>query len=163
VIHIVALLVARVFIGPELCRNQEYLDVSVMFAANCLIVSRILAWYSSLLRPVVKYIVPGCINLRRQEAQMRRLLMPFITQRGQTAAAGKEQGTDDLLQLFTDGSSQAEKNDPKFLALSLINACLAAIHSTAIVATNAILDLATRPQLMDPLRQGLRKALQSGR
>jgi cytochrome P450 len=94
---------------------------------------------------------------------MRRLLMPFITQRGQTAAAGKEQGTDDLLQLFTDGSSQAEKNDPKFLALSLINACLAAIHSTAIVATNAILDLATRPQLMDPLRQGLRKALQSGR
>jgi cytochrome P450 len=81
--------------------------------------------------------------------------MPLITQRRQTAAAGKGKAPDDLLQWFMDGSSQTEKNDPEFLALSLINACLAAIHSTAIVATNAILDLATRPQLMGPLRREL--------
>jgi cytochrome P450 len=86
---------------------------------------------------------------------MRRLLMPLITQRRQTVAAGRAKTPDDLLHWFMDGSSQAEKNDPEFLALSLINACLAAIHSTAIVATNAILDLATRPQLMDPLRREL--------
>jgi cytochrome P450 len=118
-------------------------------------VSRILAWCPPRLRPIVKYIVPGYIGLRRQEARMQHLLAPIIEKRRATEAACRKDIPVDLLQWFMDGATRTDREDPTFLALSMINACLAAIHSTAIVATNAALDLATRPRLMDSLREEL--------
>lgn len=152
-IRIVARLIARVFVGPALCRDESYLDISITYTVNCLRVSRILAWCPQPLRPLVKFFIPGYISLRKQEARMRRLLAPVIRDRLQ-ASYDKGSKPVDLLQWFMDGSV-GRPGDEYFIAIAQINASLAAIHSTAIVATNAIFDATTKPQYADALRDEL--------
>jgi cytochrome P450 len=92
---------------------------------------------------------------------MQQLLAPIIEQRIREQAAGGKTEHVDLLQWFIDAATEDQKQDPTFLAISQVNASLAAIHSTAIVVTNAIFDLATRPHYVEPLRaelQSLRDA-----
>lgn len=59
----------------------------------------------------------------------------------------------DLLQWFIDAATDQQKRDNTYLAIAQINASLAAIHSTAIVATNALFDAATRPECVEDLRE----------
>lgn len=150
-IRIVARLIARVFVGRSLCRDHDYLDISITYTVNCLRVSRTLAWCPQYLRPVLKFAVPGYLALRHQEKRMQQLLKPIIQER-EKLQEGEDKPVD-LLQWFIDASTELQKKDDKFLATSQINASLAAIHSTAIVATNALFDAATRPECVEELRE----------
>lgn len=129
-IRIIARLIARVFVGTELCRDEQYLDISITYTVNCLQVSRILAWCPPPLRPIVKLGVPGYLTLRSQEKRMQELLGPVIDKRLAAMTYEKEAKKPvDLLQWFIEGASDSQRNDHKFLALSQVNASLAAIHS----------------------------------
>lgn len=79
--RIVARLIARVLVGAELCRNEEYLNMTIDFTVNCLLVSRILAWCPIPLMPIVEYFTPGYQAIRRQERLLEGLLRPIILQR----------------------------------------------------------------------------------
>ncbi|KAF1951236.1 cytochrome P450 [Byssothecium circinans] len=160
VIRIVARLIVRVMVGPELCRNEEYLRMSIDFTVNCLLVSRFLAWCPIPLRPIVKYFTPGYQALRRQERLAERLLGPILHQRLQCQHNSTAEKPCDMLQWLIDARPEGSVCDARYLAIAQLNASLAAIHSTAIVVTNAIFDLASRPAYFEPLRTELQSLMQ---
>ena len=60
----VAQLSSRVFLGEEICRDEEWLNVSVNFTIDAFIAARILRLWPSILRPAVHWFLPWSRRMR---------------------------------------------------------------------------------------------------
>lgn len=92
-----ARLSARVFVGPELCRNKAWLDVSTSYAAQCGVAAfKLQAWPRVLQWPVSLFL-PECRVLRRMAADARRILAPIASNRSDKPVDPKHRGGDTIL------------------------------------------------------------------
>lgn len=65
--NMVARLSSRVFLGEELCRNQEWLDLTVEATINFMKAGGMLRMFPLILRPLVNEILPVCRLMRADQ------------------------------------------------------------------------------------------------
>ncbi|TLS27695.1 hypothetical protein PpBr36_01218 [Pyricularia pennisetigena] len=146
-----ARLSARVFVGPELCRNKAWLEVSTSYAARSIIaVSKLQTW-PRVLRWPVSFLLPECRVLQRMVADARRILAPIVANRNQPVDA-KQRGGDTILWL-QEALSKANICHKYSVADFQLSLSLAAIYTTTELLTNALFDIVSiGPDLIDELR-----------
>lgn len=162
VLQLVARLSARVFVGLELCRNPEWLEVSKNYAVNTFMAARALRRYPFFLRRLVHWFVPECQRIRRDLREARRILKPIIEQRlernRQAAARGEHVSKiEDTIGWLHDGYQ--EQGLAPDLATSQLGLAMAAIHTTTELLTGSLLDLFATPQILGDVRGEMRTVL----
>lgn len=63
----VARLSSRVFLGEELCRNREWLDLTVQATITSMTAATIVSMFPEFLRPLVNEFLPMCRQMRAEQ------------------------------------------------------------------------------------------------
>ncbi|KAI7537669.1 hypothetical protein KC317_g18033 [Hortaea werneckii] len=150
----VARLSSRVFLGQDLCRNEQWLHIAKNYTVDSFIAARLLRLVPSVFRPVVHWFMPHCIRVRKEYADANKLIMPEIELRKERAekaiaAGSKPPKTADTIGWMYDVARGRQVN---YVAAQL-SLTLAAIHTTTEAITTAMLDIIEQPEVLQALRQ----------
>lgn len=159
---LVARLSTLLFMGPESCRDREWIDIVIGFTVNITLANKALQQCPRWLRPLANYFVPQCRVLRAQECRAREIIEEKLAARRKSregdGGGGVEAQTGDALDWF---QSQHQRLGGEYNpVLTQLMLSLAAIHTTADLVTQVVLDLATHRDLMEPLRREMVQALE---
>ncbi|KAJ8133481.1 hypothetical protein O1611_g135 [Lasiodiplodia mahajangana] len=150
---LVCRLSSRVFLGEELCRNDDWLQITSEYPVNSHLAASKLRMYPKFSRPIMHWFLPECRLLRRQYARARSIMEPVIRQRQQEKRAALAEGRpapkyDDAID-WADEESKKYKYEPATLQLAL---AAAAMHTTTDLLSKIIIQLLAQPELIHALR-----------
>lgn len=159
-LHIVARVSSRVFVGPELCANKDWLDVSVNFTGHAMTAVEALAKWPSFSRPFVYRFLPEVRNTRKEFARAEQILAPVFKKRREQNRKAREAGEAGSKVADTIGwYDEVAKGQPYNEAQAQIGLSLAAIHTTSEMVSGVITDLCDHPECFDPVRQDMEAAI----
>jgi len=150
---------SRVFLGAELARNDEWLDVAATYAMRTFIASRTLRGWNPLLRPIVNTLHPACRLLRQSNATARKIVTPIVNARMKRRET--EGGTSDRISDMIGWIDEVARG--KKVTVNMEDAQLflvvAAIHTTTETLSFAMSDILDHPEVIEPLRQEIAAVL----
>ena len=154
ILHLVARLNSRVFLGQPLCRNEKWLDIAKNYTVDSVAAAQKMRVVPAVLRPIYYWFIDECTRIRAHVRNARELIAPevaFRKERAQQAlAAGKKlPQTEDTIGWMYE---VAHGKDIDYVAGQL-SLTLAAVHTTSAALTYALIDLCKNPQAMAPLRE----------
>ncbi|KAL8367125.1 hypothetical protein RB595_008885 [Gaeumannomyces hyphopodioides] len=165
-LRIVAIVSGRIFLGPELCHDEGYIEAAINYTVELFGARTALVQIKPWLRPFRAPFLPEVRQLRVREEKFNAVIQPIV--RARREAERNDPGyvkPDDMLQWTLDGKAKdvakgaaAEMTDRQLAKLQL-SLSLAAIHTTSMMVTNAFYDLAANPDVIAELREECSTAL----
>ncbi|KAF4943605.1 hypothetical protein FGADI_13296 [Fusarium gaditjirri] len=150
-IRIVSRVSSRIFMGEELCRDEEWTRASSEYTLMAFGYGHILRKYPRWLRPYIHWFLPQCWAIRAKLNEARQCLKPHIERRNaikqKALAEGKPCPFDDSIEWF---EREYEKHDP---AKEQIAVSIVAYHTTSDLLAETLLNLCQRPELLQELRE----------
>ncbi|KAK7702871.1 hypothetical protein SLS64_009482 [Diaporthe eres] len=160
---LVARLSTLVFMGSESCYDREWIDIAIGFTVTIMLANMTLQAYPRWLRPLANHVIPQCRLLRAQERRAREIIDEKLAARRAfkeneaNLGSGSEAQPSNALDWF---QSQHQRLGGEYNpTLTQLMLSFAAIHTTADLLTQVILDLAVHRDLMEPLRREILEAL----
>ena len=154
ILRITSAVVNRALVGLPICRNKEWFQATMGYAADAFTISGSLRPRSRLIRPLVYFFLHARRSLNRHMATARRLLVPVIQHR-----ESGDKSHADVLQWMVDNAQGSDK-DPKELTHKILFSCLASVTSSNMGIVHLLYDLCAMPELFDPLRQEIQDVLE---
>ncbi|GAP90671.1 putative trichothecene C-8 hydroxylase [Rosellinia necatrix] len=151
-LHVVARLSSRVMLGEELCRDERWLHVTVRYTEVAFQAAQYLRIFPYFIRPVLHWFLPQCRQARSLVRSAREIIHPALEQRRimkMLQGPGKEIKFNDGFEWF----EQAAKGKPYDPAISQLMMSFSAIHTSADLAVQVLLDIAGNPDIIGPMRE----------
>ena len=151
----------RIFVGPELSQDPEYLDIGCTFTMvlgeEIEAVKRIRPW----LRPFLASQLPEIKKLRAIEKRAAKHLEPIVRERIESEKNDPNwQKPEDMMQwLLTHTAQQGYAVTVEIAATLQLGLIFAAVHTTTMSATNIVYSLASTPEYIQPLREEIASAI----
>uniref|UniRef100_L7JGD0 Ent-kaurene oxidase n=1 Tax=Pyricularia oryzae (strain P131) TaxID=1143193 RepID=L7JGD0_PYRO1 len=161
-VRIVTIVSGWMFVGPDFCRTDEYMDLAAHYAADAFGGPLVLQMFPKALRSIVAPLVPPVRRVWKAHRRIAALLGPAIAQRQRNTGPGSQPAPDDMLQWLIDNRHQFPdeiKGDGDIARLQLALSAVA-IHTTALTATATLYDLAAEPEIMQDVREEIHRVLQ---
>jgi cytochrome P450 len=157
-VDVIAKVSGRIFVGPELCRNPEYIKLGSSYTVDLVAAVTAVKQVRPWLKPFLCPRLPEIAKLRKIEQQLREFLRPIVEERMTAKSEDPNwQEPDDLLQwMITRGGGKDSIDDITAFQLSLI---FAAIHTTSMTVTSILYTLAVTPEYITPLREEIRNVM----
>ncbi|KAF4499445.1 Ent-kaurene oxidase [Fusarium agapanthi] len=150
-IRVVSRVSSRIFMGEELCRDEEWNRVSSEYTLMVFSYGVAFREYPRWLRPYIHWFLPQCWAIRAKLNEARQCLKPHIDRRNaikkQALAEGKPCPFYDSLEWF---EKEYEKHDP---AKEQIAVSIVAYHTTSDLLAETLLNLCQYPALLQELRE----------
>ncbi|KAG5757035.1 hypothetical protein H9Q72_014432 [Fusarium xylarioides] len=157
IMSIVSRMSSRVFMGEELCRDDEWNKASEYYALKAFQAGHVLDEIPRWLRPYIHWFLPCCQEVRRALSFARKQLAPHIERREKIKAAalarGEKSPFDDGIEWFAQAGSTRQPADVQ-IALSLV-----ANHTTTDLFSEAMINIAAHPELFQLLREEVIRVL----
>ncbi|KAF1935949.1 ent-kaurene oxidase [Clathrospora elynae] len=157
-VDVIAKVSGRIFVGPELCEDPEYLDSGVNYTLDLMSAVQAIKKLRPWLKPFLAPRLPETIQLRKREQHAAEFLQPIVLER---ITAKKNdanwQEPDDMLQWMINRSKGADSYEQ--IAQYQLTLIFAAIHTTTMTTTNTLYTLAVTPEYIGPLREEIRNAM----
>ncbi|GKT56017.1 cytochrome P450 [Colletotrichum tofieldiae] len=151
--QIVARVSALVFLGPELCRDPAWLDITINYPSKAMAAARFLRSYPQPVRRLVHWFLPCCRELRQMLRTARMAIEPIQQKRQeQEAEKGGMAFNNALAWIEKLAMKQQDKTAQNAAFQQLGLSVLANASSTDLISQN-ILDLCHNPDLVGPLRE----------
>ncbi|TGJ78997.1 hypothetical protein E0Z10_g9765 [Xylaria hypoxylon] len=152
-LRVVARVSARIFLGPGVCRNEEWLSTSIHYTENVFVTMMTLRMFPPILHGLVAPFLPSYWRIRSNLSTAKRIISPIVRARRDGLAGHASSSGDgpDLLQWMME-IAQPHEAHPDKLAHRQLLLSLASIHTTTIAIAHAIYDLCAYPQYFEPLR-----------
>ncbi|KAK1497021.1 ent-kaurene oxidase [Colletotrichum tamarilloi] len=131
----VAVISGRVFIGPELCHKEEYLEASTMFVVDLFQAAAKIKRWPKFLRFIGKHYVPEIKKLAEHRRRAAQVLIPVIEARKRLHKEVTEV-PEDMLQWFIVKSSKFGMSKNEQLAETQLSLSVVAMHTTTMAATH---------------------------
>ncbi|KAI6353554.1 hypothetical protein MCOR25_008936 [Pyricularia grisea] len=159
---VIARVSSRVFLGEDLCRNEEWLHITKTYAVAVFREASKMNIVPWVLRPLVHWFIPGVQELRDYMTKARSLITPLVEKRRQLKAEAAARGEpvprfDDCIE-WADEETNGELYDPVLVQLGM---SVAAIDTTTDLLSRVVLDLASRPELVEELRAEVTSVLRA--
>lgn len=142
-LRVVAIVSGRIFIGPELCHDEEYIDAAINYTVELMTARRAVqeispVWMKRFRAPFL----PEVKSLAEREKKVTRFLTPIVTaRRDRERDDPGYKKPDDMLQWIVDAEKKfGVKEDAEIARLQCILS-FAAIHTTTMTALNVYGDL----------------------
>ncbi|KAK2017785.1 ent-kaurene oxidase [Colletotrichum eremochloae] len=158
-LRIVAAGAGRVFVGPELCRDEKYLESSINFTGDVMTARNAVQAMRQWLRPFLAHRLPEVQRLNQHRAEAEEFLRPVIHKRRQMMGDPKYEKPDDLLAWLMEAQVTSGKGSDRDLAEQQLGIGFAAIHTTTLTGTNAFYNLAAMPDVASELRDEISAVL----
>jgi len=158
---------ARLFVGPDLCRNEYWLHTVEGYTHNVFKTTVALRLFPSWAKTFGSFFIPFHWQIQYNYWHTTRILTPHITRRMQERATAQEAGIsekptagslDNLLELMMDEAKDVDK-DPVRLVKMVLSLTLASNHTTTMALTEALYDLCAHPEYIPALREEVRQAV----
>lgn len=154
ILKIVAQLSSRVFLGDQICRNPDWLRITISYTVDSFIAALALRQWPEFIRPMVAEFLPCCRKIRHELDEARSIIAPVLEQRRnaekEAARAGNSISTfNDAMQWMEDSA----KGQPYDAAVVQMSFSLAAIHTTSDMLTQVLLDLCDKEKIIQALRE----------
>ena len=166
-LRLVARISARVFVGLPLCRNEEYLKVSVDDTVNIAFASmslRLMPRFIHFLHPIIVHILPIRYWIYSNRLRAQKLLRPVLEEhvkaRQSEASAKAREST--LMTYMSDTAVSAEERDLERLARRQLLLGIASIHTTKTALAHIVYDLCAHPEYIAEMREEVEKVMLDG-
>ncbi|RHZ56963.1 hypothetical protein CDV55_102522 [Aspergillus turcosus] len=151
--HIVARLSSLVFLGEKICRDKEWLNVSVNYTIDAFVGVRDLRQWPTVTRPLVHWFLPSTRRLRKHIRVAKKIVQNEIEKRelirqGKLPEEDPPRSHADALDWFREVAAGRPFDETR----SQIGLSLAAIHTTSNLLTNVMYDLIAYQEYIQPLR-----------
>jgi hypothetical protein len=134
-LRIVARVSGRVFVGPELCCNEEYLEAAIQYTVEVMNARRAIDNMRPWKRPLLAWRLPEVRLLDERFRRAEAFLRPVVEARMKQTP---DERPDDMLQwLMDDSQAQFGHQNSARLAQAQLGLSFASIHTTTMTATNA--------------------------
>ncbi|KAH8895999.1 cytochrome P450 [Thozetella sp. PMI_491] len=147
VLRLVARISSRVFLGTELCRNEEWLTVTREYTITAFAAAEALRLWPEQTRFFVHWFIPECRKSRSLVKEARRIIEPVIEERRRQKSQGVTD-FDDAVE-WMEKESKGSYYDPVIAQLLL---SVVAIHTTTDQICQTLADLTRHPEMFEPLR-----------
>ncbi|KAI6361814.1 hypothetical protein MCOR25_006380 [Pyricularia grisea] len=159
--QIVARISSRVFLGPELCRNEEWLDVTIKNAMVSFGILMSVRCFPSWLRSLIFWTSKPGKEFRALYASACNIVEPVVERRRKERKECEAKGV--APPVYNDVIEWVEieaKGDPtcRTTGVQLVFST-AAIHTTADLFTYTLIQLAANPHHIDALRKEILETL----
>ncbi|KAI1409310.1 cytochrome P450 [Hypoxylon sp. FL1857] len=158
-LRIIAKASGRVFIRPELCSNEQYLDTSINFTIDVMKAVFSVAFLPVWMRYIVTPLIPFVRTVYRRMREVNKLLLPVIQARKLAVKNNPLQQPDDMLDWLIREQTKAGIEDDDDLIQKQLGATFAAIHTTSQVMMHVFYTLAAEPEIASMLRDEVREVL----
>ncbi|KAH9067784.1 cytochrome P450 [Lactarius vividus] len=148
----------RVFVGPPLCRNQEYLTLNLNYAVNVIKFATIVGIFPKPLKSIVARMLSNLPSQIRQEMEFIRPLVEERFARMEEFGEDWDDKPNDMLMWFMSEARGVERS-LEGLARRMLAVNFAAIHTTSITCTNVLYRLLSNPEYVEPLRHDVEIAI----
>ncbi|KAF8576152.1 cytochrome P450 [Ramaria rubella] len=148
VMNIISRVSNRTFVGAPLCRNPEWIKLNVKFAVDLIIGAGVITSVPGFLQPFAgRWLTP----VRKSIRTGVKLLGPVIKERREHMDQYGHSNSNDSLSWIME-AAKGEECTIRNLTIRILVLNFAAIHTTSITFTNALLNLAYYPQYITPIR-----------
>ncbi|KAF4913926.1 Cytochrome P450 monooxygenase eqxH [Colletotrichum viniferum] len=151
-VRVVSQMSTRIFMGEELCRNEEWTKASGDYTITAFKATDEVRAWPRLLRPIVHWAMPVCQDLRQQLVKANNALEPHIKKRNAIKAAALAKGQpspfDDLVEWWETEYGPSDEHARHQLTLTVV-----AIHTTSDLLQQTMIDIAMNPEILAPLRE----------
>lgn len=148
------------FLGSELCRNEEWLNITKNYTVDSFIAAYILRIFPKPIRHVAHWFLPHCQRIRQQYADSKKLITPVIQARRTLRQRMQMEGKpapdfNDAIDWF----DHEAKGEPYEEAACQLGLSMAAIHTTTDLLTETMQNIILRPELVEDLRKEIVQVL----
>lgn len=163
IVDIIARLSSRIFLGAEICRNDEWLELTKTYAVAANTARLILTIYPYWIRPIVYVLSRDCRDARAMKKRARAIVEPMVAKRRQERRECLARNAQPPV--YNDAIEWAELEmgssgyDPTDLQ---INLSFAAMHTTTDLLCSVMAQLARRPDYVQALRDEISQVLSEG-
>ncbi|KAF5016981.1 hypothetical protein F66182_11165 [Fusarium sp. NRRL 66182] len=151
--QLAARLSARVLLGERICRNKDWIDVSIAFSIIASRTQAALRAWPVMLRPLVHRFLPQLRHLKSLTDKARAIIEPELAKR-RNLSAEAEKPQDALTWL-----DETRGNEPFDVVSGQLFLTFAAIHTTSTVITALLYDLIANPDYIPLLREEIVRVL----
>jgi len=162
---------SRVFLGEEVCRNENWLRVTSNYTVDAFRAADELRLWPAPLRYIVVWFLPSCQRHRANIREASSIIDELVQKRRLQKQRGEKVEFEDAIEWYVTAAgslrdsfyfspltrrgrfereANGRKYDPTMLQLIL---SFAAIHTTTELTTQVMWDLVQHPELIDDLRQ----------
>lgn len=156
-------LMARVFVGPEVCRHPDWKSISKSFTQDVLKVAyllRLIPWMPNSLKWLIIRLFPAWNLVQKDYATSRKLLGPLVEK---YRKAGIEQSNvqqpPTVLKWMSLNSKSEYEADPDIIAHRLVHLGFTADFATLHTIIFCFYDLCKHPEYIDNLREEAEECL----
>ncbi|CAJ2508095.1 Uu.00g092810.m01.CDS01 [Anthostomella pinea] len=161
-VRTVSRLSGRTFVGPALCRTEEWMDVSINFAITAFIAVIKLQFFPPWMRPAAQYLVSELTTIRKDLEKAQAMLKPLIEERTPDSDTDGYEKPDDFMQWLLDAMPDEQKSDYFIQAKIQLLLSASSIHTTSNLTTDCIYDLAVHQDIQEILREEASEVLENG-
>ncbi|KAL3459578.1 cytochrome P450 [Aspergillus heterothallicus] len=162
ILDIVSQLSSKVFLGDQICRNPDWLRITVTYAVDSFFAAEALRLWPSFLRPLVASSVPNVRKIQTELEEARRIIAPVLERRKAEKQAAIDAGREP--EKYNDAlewMEQCAKGRSYDAAVAQLSLSLAAIHTTSDMLTQALYDIVAQEGLVDEMRREIVSVIQS--
>lgn len=154
ILEIVAQLSSKVFLGDELCRNPDWLRITIDYTVDSFLASEDLRLWPGFMRPIVAPFYPAVRKVQAELQTAREIITPVLERRraeklADTAQGGAPKQYHDAMEWM----EQCAKGRPYDAAVAQLSISLAAIHTTSDALTQVLIDICGQDGLVEALRE----------
>jgi cytochrome P450 len=154
VLDIVAQLSSKVFLGDQICRNPDWLRITVAYTVDSFLAAEALRMWPTFMRRLVAPFIPGVQKIRAELEEARHIIIPVLEKRkAEKQAAIADGKTPARYNDAMEWMEQCAKGRPYDAAVSQLSLSLGAIHTTSDMLTQVLYDICGHRDLVDELRQ----------
>jgi hypothetical protein len=159
--RLVAQLSSKIFLGDELCRDEEWLRVTTDYARNATRAAEDLRLWPKIVRPIIALFLKSSRKIRSELNMARNILAPVLEKRRRARDIALKEGRvpeiDHNAMQWIDEIAKGRPYDPAVMQLGLATV---AILTSADLLTQAILDICGKEKLIQELRDEIVTVLQ---
>ncbi|KAI6360942.1 hypothetical protein MCOR25_006589 [Pyricularia grisea] len=151
---------SRIFLGEDLCRNEEWLELSKGYTIAAFMAARDLRQRPFHLRRLIQWFEPSCKTLRKYRDSSRALILPIVEKRRALRRECIAQGKP--LPVFNDCIDWFEEEAAgRPYDAGMIQQAIAATgnHTSSDFTTKFVLILAQHPDVVQEIREEIVKVL----
>lgn len=160
IIRIVARVSSVIFLGPELCRNRDWLKITVNYTNKATNAAKVLRRWPVFLYRTVHWFLPECREVRAMLVEARQIIAPILEKRRVQKVADPSLEYHDALDWYETAAKRMSVDyDPADQQLAL---SISAILTSNDLMSQSIMDLCKNPEMFEPLRNEIRSVIGDG-
>ncbi|GJC87232.1 cytochrome P450 monooygenase 1 [Colletotrichum liriopes] len=146
--------------GIELCRNPDWLNITVNYTSKATNAAKVLRQWPVFLYRIIHWFLPECQEVRRMVVEGRKTIAPILEKRRSQKEVNPSVEYHDALDWYESAAKKMGVNYDA--AAQQLGLSISAILTSNDLMSQSIMDLCRNPEMFEPLRKEIRSVFGDG-